>query len=581
MILLNLSIGEACELIAKGPKVWNAWRKKRKGYYPVLDGIELLDLDLSGIDFSGVSLRGAIINRCDLTAASLISALLQEANLQNNNLTRARMIAANLSEADLSGSVLTKANILTTNVRGARLDKIDFRGHDLQGLDLRNVSLKGADLSDQLLTRSDLCGAKLDKCRFDNTDLSSANLSEASLVGVDFRKTNLRGANFRKANLTKANFAGNHLEETLFDEAILRGCDFRRTTIKNANFIGADLTGGLFWETDTINWTLTRIKCSYAYWDKRGKQKTYYGNHDFERIYSDALSIELRYPFRLTANEISTLPILIEHLKASQWGTSIRLKSIQDQAGGSLVVLALDETGTYNPSELRDLLQREASAIQMAQITMHQDPKIQQELKEAIADIKETFWPRLLELAAENEQEQARNLTILFMDLKGFSQWKDEELTQKLALFRGLVKPILNRWNAGHPNMEGDSLRITFGNATIGLACACMLKNVLVGAGFELRVGVELGEVSIVHNVVTNQPDLEGTAVSMAARIESAGEPGEVLATEKVCHHTRHRGFFEFTPKQITLTKSVGNKKKGDVIECYSVELLKSPQDIH
>jgi class 3 adenylate cyclase len=54
-----------------------------------------------------------------------------------------------------------------------------------------------------------------------------------------------------------------------------------------------------------------------------------------------------------------------------------------------------------------------------------------------------------------------------------------------------------------------------------------MLRNVRVAAGFELRIGLELGEVSVIHNAVTNQPDLEGTAVSMAARIEASAKPGE------------------------------------------------------
>jgi class 3 adenylate cyclase len=87
--------------------------------------------------------------------------------------------------------------------------------------------------------------------------------------------------------------------------------------------------------------------------------------------------------------------------------------------------------------------------------------------------------------------------------------------------------PVLQRWNAGHPNMEGDSLRVTFKNATIACACAYMLRNVRVAAGFELRISLELGEVSVIHNAVTNQPDIEGTAVSMAASIEASAKPGE------------------------------------------------------
>jgi class 3 adenylate cyclase len=67
---------------------------------------------------------------------------------------------------------------------------------------------------------------------------------------------------------------------------------------------------------------------------------------------------------------------------------------------------------------------------------MLQDLLLQRSLKEEIANIIENFWPRLLELAAEREREVVRNLTIIFMDLSGFSLWKDDDLAHKLALFR-------------------------------------------------------------------------------------------------------------------------------------------------
>jgi class 3 adenylate cyclase len=201
------------------------------------------------------------------------------------------------------------------------------------------------------------------------------------------------------------------------------------------------------------------------------------------------------------------------------------------------------------------------------------------QLKEKIGSIREEFWPRLLELAADHEKEQVRNLTILFMDLKGFSKWSEDELSEKLSLFRGLVKPILRKFTAGHPNMEGDSLRVTFTNATAGLSCACMIRNVLRAAGFELRIGMELGEVAVVHNEVTDVPDLEGVAVSMAARMEAAAEPGEVLVSHKIRHYAQRSGLFHFAPRRVPLKKAIGNIEQGDFIECFAVEAAKNVQD--
>jgi len=544
----------------------------------VKGAIELIDLNLEKIDFSGVSFNNAVVNRCKLNFSSFISARIYAASFQENDLTSARMIAAELVESDLSDCVFKNTNILTASVRGSCFDRVDFSGHDLQGFDLRETSFRGAKLNNQILTRTDFSAANLDGCELTHSDLSHAKLTGISCTGVDFRSTIIKSADFFQSNLAKCNFAGADIENVNFEGTMLVECDFRKAKIKHSSFVKANITGSSFWEVDAIDWTLTKVKCSHAFWDKRSKQKTYYSNYEFERLYSHALTIELNYPFRLSVTEMSTLPILIEHLQASQWGTSIRLKSIQDHSGGALVVLSIDESSSYDPSELRDQLQKEASNIQMAQIAMRQDNILQQSLKEEVAKIKENFWPRLLELASESEQ--TRRLTMIFMDLKGFSQWKDEELNQKLTLFRGLAKPILLRWNAGHPNMEGDSLRITFKNATVAIACADMLLNVLTAAGFELRIGIDTGEVSVVHNVVTNQPDIEGTAVSMAARLEAAGNVGEVLVTDRVKYYTDHRDFFEFIPRSVHLKKSIANKKEGDVFECYAVKLKRPVHEI-
>ena len=574
------SIEEYKALIIKGAAHWNTWRKKNPTIYPILDGIELIDLNLEKIDFSGVSFCNAVINRCKLTSSSFISARIYAASFQGNDFTSARMIAAELVESDFSDSIFDNTNILTASIRGSHFDRVDFSGHDLQGFDLRDTSFKEAKLNNQIFTRTDFSGANLDNCQLNNSDLTHAKLSGVSCTGVNFRSTVIKGADFFQADLTKCNFAGTNIEDVNFKASKLIDCDFRKAKIKHSSFMKADITGGFFWEVDAVDWTLTKVKCNHAFWDKRGKQKTYYSNYEFERLYSHALTIELNYPFRLSGTEISTLPILIEHLRASQWGTSIRLKSIQDYAGGSCVILSIDESSSYDPSDLRDQLQKEALSIQLAQIAIRQDNVLQQQLKEGLAHIKDRFWPRLLELASESEREQTRKLTIIFMDLKGFSQWKDEELNQKLTLFRGLVKPILKRWNAGHPNMEGDSLRITFKNATIAIACADMLLNVLTSAGFELRIGIDTGEVSVVHNVVTNQPDIEGAAVSMAARLEAAGNVGEVLVTDRVKYYSDHRGFFEFTTRRVQLKKSIANKKQGDIFECYAVKVKEPVLDV-
>ncbi len=575
---VELSVIEDC--LRKGSKAWNAWRAGKPTQILRLDGLVLDKVNLDACDFSELSMRNVRLESCSLRQANFISADLRGAELKYNDFRGAKFIATRLDDANLSHSNLAQANLLTATVKGACLQKIDFRGHDLSTLDLRGTfmsgsNLEGQDLSNQDLSGVNLAGANLLRVNFTRTHLNRANLTGANITGAT-----IVGASFRQALLSGLNFADKDLTDVSFQEATLTDCDFRKAIMKNANLKKASLTGCKLWQVDLQSWDIAGATCEFTYWDEFARERTHYRRGEFERIYGQALTVELRYPYRLTTTEIATLPILIEHLEASYWGIMLRLKSVQDIAGGALVTIAVVEADAYSPEELGSALQQEANRIHQGQLALNNNPNLRWQLKEKIAEIKEAFWPRLLELAAEHEQQRRRNLTILFMDLKGFSQWQGTELSEKLSLFRGLIKPVLTRWKASYPNMEGDSLRATFTNATVGLICACMMRDVLSAAGFALRIGVEVGEVSLVHNEVTELSDLEGMAVNMAARLESSAQSGEVLVGERVRYYADKKDNFLFTPKVVKLAKAVGDYKSGEPVNCYAVTMRKSVDEL-
>ena len=576
---VDMTRNDVLVAIKKGFREWNRMRKTDPTFAPKMNGLELVDIDLSHFDFSDLSMSGVTINRCNLNAAKLISTDLRNADLKNNDFSSSSLIAARLENANLSGSKLHKANLLTAAIRGTSLQNIDFRGHDLSSLDFRGADLRGCNLENQSFIGHDLSGANLADTNLNNVNFTSAILTNANLSNSQLKGATLTGANFRSSNLNHVDLSGLDLSGINFEGAKLT-CNLSDANLKNARLARCDITGSILGEIRTDGWDISNIRCEYAFWGKDRAEKTFYRHHEFERIYAENIIIKLDYPYRLTAGELTTLPILIEHLEATFWGTILRLKCIKDVPGGSLVELHVEESSKYQPSVLKAELQHEANRIHTAQLALRFNQQLKGDLKEEIGRLKEKIWPRLLELASEHEMEQVRNLTVLFMDLKGFSQWRDDELSEKLGLFRGLIKPVLTKWRASYPNMEGDSLRATFRNATAGLACACMMRDVLTAAGFELRIGVELGEVSVVHNEVTDQPDLEGTAVSMAARLEATASTGSVFTSEKVRHYTHHKGIFRFCAEKAKLAKSIGNKKTGDIIECYSVTLTKPIQDI-
>jgi uncharacterized protein YjbI with pentapeptide repeats len=91
--------------------------------------------------------------RCELSGAGLIFAVLSGADLRGANLS-----GANLSRADLSGADLSGANLMGASLFGANLV-----GANLEGADLR-----GADLRSALLTESNLTGSNLDQAAMQN-----------------------------------------------------------------------------------------------------------------------------------------------------------------------------------------------------------------------------------------------------------------------------------------------------------------------------------------------------------------------------------------------------------------------------
>lgn len=566
--------------LKKGAHAWNNWRKINNRCAINLDGLELIYFNFDDYDLSKVSMRGSRISYSSFKHADLISADLSDASLTHNDFSHAKLIATQFKNSDLSNSLLFNANLLTAGVTGATLDNIDFSGLDISGLALKNISLEGSNLSHQKLARIDFSSSNLTNANFTATDLTGAVFTGAKLAGAVFKQAQLNNANFKGADVTGVDFRGLDLIRTNFTAATMVKCDLREAKLCKAKLLNSDITGAKLWKIVTSCWNIANINCEHAFWDKAGKEKTNYRPHEFERIFGESITIELRYPYRLADHELATLPIFIEHLSAVHWGIILRLKSISDIAGGALVQFVVEETAGYSPTQLKADLQDEADRIQLAQLVLRTNTQLHAQLKEKIGAIREEFWPRLLELAADHEREQVRNLTILFMDLKGFSKWADDELSEKLSLFRGLVKPILKKWGAGHPNMEGDSLRATFTNATAGLSCACMIRNVLTAAGFELRIGLELGEVAVVHNEVTDIPDLEGVAVSMAARLEGAASSGEVLVSHKIRHYTERSNLFRFTPRRVPLKKSIGTLQQGEHIECFAVTSESSLQEV-
>ena len=142
-----LADSEHVEVLRRGPRLWNDWRRQNPATVP-----NLIRLSLSAAERQMGIMNGGPVN---LAAARLRGASLRFATLSG----------ANLAGADLSGADLTDA----------RLD---------------GANLTNADLCHALLNRTDFAGANLVRARLEGTNLSLArNLTQDQIMeslGDDF-----------------------------------------------------------------------------------------------------------------------------------------------------------------------------------------------------------------------------------------------------------------------------------------------------------------------------------------------------------------------------------------------------------
>lgn len=165
---------------------------------------------------------------------------------------------------------------------------------------------------------------------------------------------------------------------------------------------------------------------------------------------------------------------------------------------------------------------------------------------------------------SESRRAQA---TILFVDLAGHTEliqgWDAEEIMEIIdrALER-LAEPI-NRHGGRIVRYQGDGFKAVFGlpvaqehdpdHAVLAgldiLATAATIAAELEAerglTGFQARIGIDTGPV-LIGGGTEGEDAVTGLPVNLAARLESAAEPGTIL----ISHHTyRHiRGVFDFQP---------------------------------
>ena len=201
----------------------------------------------------------------------------------------------------------------------------------------------------------------------------------------------------------------------------------------------------------------------------------------------------------------------------------------------------------------------------------------QQEMERQIAKrdklLSQLFLAEQDEKALQSVNE-VKNLTVMFLDLKGFSRMSGPEKNQKVETLRALGSTLLAHARGMYINTWGDAVVAGFENPDDALSCGCKFIEHLAIENIEARIGMSQGNALVKYNTMTCRLDIEGESIDVGARLEQIAEPGEVLISKDLYNHAALEKLdFVFTAEKRKLTKGVGDKFEGTFIECYAVKL--------
>jgi hypothetical protein len=133
---------EHLDILKRGVKAWNQWRKDSPDAEPDLSGANLSGAKLYNIDLSRANLEWTDLSSADLGDADLIGA-----TFKDTNLSMAKLHRTNLSDIALDSVDLTRAILVETDLTGAKLTNCW-----LYGTAIWDVELEGAQQSDLIIT---------------------------------------------------------------------------------------------------------------------------------------------------------------------------------------------------------------------------------------------------------------------------------------------------------------------------------------------------------------------------------------------------------------------------------------------
>jgi class 3 adenylate cyclase len=164
---------------------------------------------------------------------------------------------------------------------------------------------------------------------------------------------------------------------------------------------------------------------------------------------------------------------------------------------------------------------------------------------QSAVELAERIGASVLARRAEDARIRAEAPTVLasvlFTDIVGSTERAaelgDRAWKELLERHHALVRRELTRWHGREIDTAGDGFLAAFDSPAQAIRCACAIRDALAAAGVPIRAGLHTGECQ------QSREKLTGIAVHVAARVNAAARPGEVLVSATVRDLVAGSGF--------------------------------------
>lgn len=147
-------------------------------------------------------------------------------------------------------------------------------------------------------------------------------------------------------------------------------------------------------------------------------------------------------------------------------------------------------------------------------------------------------------LESTPDKEDRRLAAIMFSDIVGYTKIMeaDEAAAIEVLARNGKIHREAIARRGGRLLKElGDGVLASFDSVSRAVDCAREIQGALRDDGYQIRIGIHLGEV------IDSGRDVFGDGVNIASRIEGVAAPGTIVVSEAVFHNIKNQGNIKVT----------------------------------